>query len=217
MKGASRILLWGLMLLGLLILFYPRVSHMVNGRNASAAISKFEQSMLETDTAVQRRLAEKYNSQLLASGTGTGEYSEILNISDGIMGYLKIPKIHVSLPIYHGSEEDSLQKGVGHLPQTAFPIGGMGNHAVLTGHTGLPSARLFTDLSELEEGDEFTISILGDTLHYQVTQIQVVLPDEAEALAPVPGEDLCTLVTCTPYGINSHRLLVRGSRVENEA
>lgn len=209
-----RIFLWILMLLGLSILCYPKISHLVNSRNAEAAIGRFMQSMEETDASLQRRLAENYNASLLETGTGAGEYREILNISEGIMGYLKIPKIQVSLPIYHGSDEEVLQKGVGHLPESAFPIGGAGNHAVLTGHTGLPSARLFTDLSQLEEGDKFTVSILGETLHYQVTQIRVVLPDEAEALAPVPGEDLCTLVTCTPYGINSHRLLVRGSRTE---
>lgn len=171
--------------------------------------------MQETDAVLQRRLAEEYNRQLLKTGAEIGNYDEILNISDGVMGYLKIPKIHVSLPIYHGSGEEVLRKGVGHLPETAFPIGGTGNHAVLTGHTGLPSARLLTDLSELEEGDSFSISILAETHQYRVSQIQVVLPDEAEALAPVPGEDLVTLVTCTPYGVNSHRLLVSGSRVED--
>lgn len=159
-------------------------------------------------------MAEAYNLSLLQGAVETGEYEQILNISDGIMGYLKIPRIHVSLPIYHGTGEEILRKGVGHLPESAFPIGGKGNHTVLTGHTGLPSARLLTDLRDLEEGDCFYISILGDSLCYRVEKIQVVLPEKADSLIPVPGEDLCTLVTCTPYGINSHRLLVTGKRTE---
>ncbi|MDO5399905.1 MAG: class C sortase [Eubacteriales bacterium] len=210
----KRLLLWAALLVGLGLLCYPAVSQLVNLRNAAAAIGKFQQSMGETDLSRQRKLAEDYNRSLLrAEGQAEG-YADILNISDGVMGYLKIPKIHVSLPIYHGTEEAVLRKGVGHLPGSAFPIGGKGNHAVLTGHTGLPSARLLTDLSELAEGDGFTVSILGQELAYQVTAIRVVRPDEGDALTPVPGEDLVTLVTCTPYGINSHRLLVTGTRVE---
>ena len=138
-----------------------------------------------------------------------------LNLAgDGMMGYIEIPEIDIYLPIYHGVSEEVLSKGIGHMPNSAFPIGGEGNHAVLTGHTGLPSAKLFTDLTELEEGDRFYIHILDLVLCYTVDQIKVVLPNEGQDLSIVPGKDYCTLVTCTPYGINSHRLLVRGIRTD---
>lgn len=202
------------MLLGIGLFCYPWVSRLVNQRSSIQAIQKFGENLELTDVSAQRKIAEKYNLGLL-QGKMAGDYEDILNISGGMMGYLKIPEIHVSLPIYHGTAEETLRKGVGHLPESALPIGGEGNHTVLTGHTGLPSARLLTDLRELEKGDWFYISILGDTLAYEVEEIQTVLPEEAEALSPVPGEDRCTLVTCTPYGINSHRLLVMGKRGEN--
>lgn len=202
------------MLLGMGLLCYPWVSRLINQRSSAEAIRQFGENLEAADVSVQRSLAEDYNRRILKGEMLEGEYGEILNISEGMMGYLKIPKIHVSLPIYHGTGEEALRKGVGHLPESAFPIGGGGNHTVLTGHTGLPSARLLTDLKDLEEGDLFYISILGESLSYQVAQIQVVLPEEADALTAVPGEDLCTLVTCTPYGINSHRLLVMGKRIE---
>lgn len=203
-----------LLVLGLAIVCYPAVSDFVNGLNGSYAIARLQRIMDSTGTVeqkAQRALAEGYNRALL-SGEEDG-YDSILNISDGMMGYLEIEKIKVDLPIYHGVGEDVLAKGVGHMPESAFPIGGEGNHAVLTGHTGLPSARLLTDLTKLEEGDGFSIHILGQELCYQVDQIKVVLPSEGQDLAAEPGKDYCTLVTCTPYGINSHRLLVRGSRV----
>ena len=139
-------------------------------------------------------------------------YLEVLN-TDGIMGRLTIPKIGVDLPIYHGSSEESLQKGVGHIESTSLPIGGEYRHAVLTGHRGLPNAELFTRLDELTVGDTFYIHVLDRTLAYQVDQITTVEPDEMETLRAVPGEDYVTLVTCTPYGVNTHRLLVRGTRV----
>jgi len=132
------------------------------------------------------------------------------------MGYIEIPVIDVYLPVYHGVDESVLSKGVGHISKTAFPIGGVGNHSVLTGHTGLPSAELFTDLVEVQEGDTFYVHIAGETVAYQVDQILVVLPEEVDNILPVPGKDYCTLVTCTPYGVNSHRLLVRGYQVEYE-
>ena len=206
-----------LLVLGFAIVCYPSVSDFVNGLNGSYAIAQLRRIMDNTGTEeqkAQRALAEAYNRALLL-GEEEG-YDDILNISDGMMGYLEIGKIKVNLPIYHGVGEDVLAKGVGHMPQSAFPIGGTGNHAVLTGHTGLPSARLLTDLTKLEEGDSFAIHILGQELRYQVDQIKVVLPSEGQDLAAEPGKDYCTLVTCTPYGINSHRLLVRGSRVEEE-
>lgn len=210
---AKYLRIWIALLLGVGIFSYPWASRLVNQRGCAEAIRQFDVNLEDTDKLVQRSLAESYNLALLR-GEKSENYEEILNISNGMMGYLKIPKIHVSLPIYHGTGADALRSGIGHLPESAFPIGGEGNHSVLTGHTGLPSARLLTDLRELETGDQFYISILGDMLTYQVEEIQTVLPEEAEALTPVPGEDQCTLVTCTPYGINSHRLLVTGKRQE---
>lgn len=201
-----------LLLAGAAVLAYPAVSNYVNGLYGSYAIQRLREQvagMESGELAAQRALAEAYN----AGGTDTA-YEDILNFGGGIMGYLSIPKIGVYLPIYHGTGDQVLAKGVGHLPESAFPIGGAGNHAVLTGHTGLPSAELFTDLTELEAGDVFTVHILEGELTYRVDQILVVLPGETEGLAAVTGEDYCTLVTCTPYGINSHRLLVRGARVE---
>lgn len=203
-----------LMILGVGILIYPAVSSAVNRRNGSFAIRQWQEQLagLE-DEAFQRHreLAKKYNDSLHAGEEPEG-YRQILDLGNGMMGYIRIPSIHVDLPIYHGVEEDVLNKGVGHLPQSSLPIGRAGDHAVLTGHTGLPSARLFTDLVKLKEGDLFFIRVLDEELCYCVDQIRVVLPEEGEDLLPVSGEDYCTLVTCTPYGINSHRLLVRGRR-----
>lgn len=200
-----------LLLAGAGILFYPVVSNAINQWKGSSAIDQMRKELTQEDIALQRSLAEEYNAEL-ADGQPEG-YDDILNLSNGMMGYIQIPKIQVNLPIFHGTDKEVLSKGVGHLPTSAFPIGGEGNHAVLTGHTGLPSAKLFTDLTELVAGDTFCISILDETLTYQVDQIKMVLPDEGQDLEAVPGEDYCTLVTCTPYGINSHRLLVRGSRI----
>lgn len=200
-----------LLLAGIGILLYPVISNLIHQCSGAAAIDRMRQALTQEDIAQQRSKAENYNAQL-ASGEPEG-YEQILNLSDGIMGYIEIPKIQINLPIYHGTDTEVLKKGAGHLPTSAFPIGGEGNHAVLAGHSGLPSAKLFTDLTELAEGDVFYICILEDTLAYQVDQIKVVLPNEGQDLEAVPGEDYCTLVTCTPYGINSHRLLVRGHRI----
>lgn len=201
-----------LLLAGVAVFLYPAVSNYINNLNGSYAIEQMQRQLVNADVQKQRQLAETYNTQL--SEAEPEGYEEILNLANGIMGTIQIPKIDVNLPIYHGTDEDVLTKGVGHLPNSAFPIGGEGNHAVLTGHTGLPSAKLFTDLVELSEGDTFYISILDELLAYEVDQIKVVLPSEGQDLAAVPGKDYCTLVTCTPYGINSHRLLIRGIRVE---
>ena len=216
MSKRKTVLFLILLLVGLGILSYPALSNFVNQRHGSYAIEELQEHLENADIAEQRRLAEAYNSRLLtAQGEiDEEEYNAILNFSDGMMGYLQIPKINVNLPIYHDVTEEILAKGVGHLPQSAFPIGGTGNHSVLTGHTGLTSAELFTDLTELTEGDTFYITILDGTLAYQVDQIKVVLPSEGQDLAAVPDQDYCTLVTCTPYGVNSHRLLVRGHRIE---
>ena len=210
------ILILLLLLAGLGILIYPTLSDYVNSLEGSYAIGDLDAQLAhlpDEALSAHRRQAEEYNTALAAGSQPETDYSSILDFGDGLMGYISIPKIDVYLPIYHDTGEEILAKGVGHMPQSAFPIGGSGNHAVLTGHTGLPSAKLFTDLTELGEGDLFYIHILNETLTYQVDSIQVVLPSEAQGLTPQPGEDLCTLVTCTPYGINSHRLLVRGSRV----
>lgn len=206
-----------LFLLGAIVLLYPLFSNLVNRLHGSYAISEIKQKLEETDASVvaaQRIDAQYYNNQL-KSGKKPDNYNQLLNVSNGMMGYIRIPSIGVNLPIYHGVEEDVLTKGVGHMPETSLPIGGEGNHAVLTGHTGLPSAKLFTDLTELSEGDSFSIHVLDDVLNYEIDQIKVVLPSEGEDLMPVSDKDYCTLVTCTPYGVNSHRLLVRGVRVSD--
>ena len=205
-----------LLIIGVGIMAYPAVSQFVNRQNGSYAITDFENQMknlAQEEIQEQLRLAMEYN-QAVASGEQPEGYEDILNLAGGMMGYIEIPEIDIYLPIYHGVSEEVLSKGIGHMPNSAFPIGGEGNHAVLTGHTGLPSAKLFTDLTELEEGDRFYIHILDLVLCYTVDQIKVVLPNEGQDLSIVPGKDYCTLVTCTPYGINSHRLLVRGIRTD---
>lgn len=216
-KKGKRIILILLLLFGIGILIYPTFSDYVNSLDSSFAIRDLSSQLAQIaddELRQHRRLAEDYNAGIASGKPDSSGYQEILNFGSGLMGHIQIPKIDVNLPIYHGVSEETLAKGIGHMPQTAFPIGGTGNHSVLTGHTGLPSAELFTNLTELQEGDVFYIQILGETLAYQVDSIRVVLPSEADALAPIPEGDYCTLVTCTPYGINSHRLLVRGSRVE---
>lgn len=219
-KGmSSTILIIGLAVVGLLVMLYPTLSNFYNQMTGSYAIQEFNENLADQGQAAleeQRKMAEAYNASLYgAEGTKCEyEYKDIMDFGNGMMGYIEMPVIDVYLPIYHSVDESVLSKGVGHIPKTAFPIGGEGNHSVLSGHTGLPSAELLTDLSEVKEGDEFYIHILGGTLAYEVDQILVVLPEEADSLLPTPGKDYCTLVTCTPYGVNSHRLLVRGTRVE---
>lgn len=210
-----------LLILGLGVLLYPRISSYINARHSSQAIQSFTQQVQQIeDDLLQRQLdlARAYNKTLTTvtpdlSAEADPEYDRILNFDGGMMGYLSIPALDADLPIYHGVGTVALNKGVGHMPQSAFPIGGTGNHSVLVGHTGLPKAKLFTDLNKLRIGDRFSITIADQTLTYAVDQIKTVLPSEVEDLKPVPGQDYCTLVTCTPYGVNSHRLLVRGSRV----
>lgn len=221
MDSRKRILLVFLLAAaGILVMVYPSLSDHINRLHSSRAVQHFSDTLADTGSAEldrQRRLAEGYNAAL-SGGIGQGDtpeqYEQIMDFGNGIMGVLTIPKIGAELSIYHGVSETVLSKGVGHLPGSALPIGGKGNHSILTGHTGLPSAELFTGLTELEPGDPFRIQVLGETLHYAVDQITMVLPHEVDSLGPVPGRDYCTLVTCTPYGINSHRLLVRGERVE---
>ena len=146
------------------------------------------------------------------------EYNQILNVdNNGMMGYIEIPKLQSTLPIYHGTDEGTLQRNIGHLSGSSVPVGGESTHSVLSGHRGLPSAKLFSDLDKLTEGDQFVLRVLNETLTYEVDQILIVLPDEMDSLRIEEGKDQCTLVTCTPYGVNSHRLLVRGHRIENGA
>lgn len=206
-----------LLTVGLAVLLYPMVSGAVNKISGSYVIADHRQrlkSLEQEQLDAQLNLARQYNRRLPEQGE---DYETILDLGSGIMGYIRIPSLGVDLPIYHGVEDSVLSKGVGHLPTSSFPIGGEGNHAVLTGHTGLPSAKLFTDLVLLEEGDRFYVHVLDRELCYQVDQIKVVLPSEGQDLMPVKGKDYCTLLTCTPYGVNSHRLLVRGVRVEEAA
>ena len=169
--------------------------------------------------------AKAYNESIAAAGGGVSsftpaqrtDYDSQLNIDGtGVMGYIEIQKIHISLPIYHGTSDSVLQIAIGHIEGSSLPVGGKSTHCVLSGHRGLPSARLFTDLDQMVEGDNFILRTMNETLTYEVDQIRIVLPEEVGDLQVVPGEDLCTLVTCTPYGVNTHRLLVRGHRVGNQ-
>lgn len=210
-------------LIGLSLLLYPTVSNWWNNRHASRAIIDYAaawENLTEEDYTALFRAAETYNREIariefpLMYHDRVRGYEDALNVDgSGIMGYVTIEKIKVQLPIYHGTSEGVLQKGVGHLTGSSLPIGGEGTHAVLSAHRGLPSARLFTDLDRMQVGDRFLLTVLDRELVYEVDQILTVLPEEVEPLYCVAGEDLCTLITCTPYGVNSHRLLVRGRRV----
>ena len=222
-RGLALLLIMG----GAGLFVYPRLQMVLADRSQTIAIGNYEEGVSGYDEKWKERELEKaraYNNGLSevafpdpfghgGSLETAGEYEEILNVDRGMMGVLEIPCIEVELPIYHGIAEDVLQKGVGHISQTAFPVGGEGNHTVLSTHRGLPDARLFTDLDELEPGDAFYIRVLGNNLAYEVDQVEVVDPGDVSLLKPEEGKDYVTLLTCTPYGINSHRLLVRGSRV----
>lgn len=226
-KNWSNIILIVVFFVGLSVLLYPTVSDYWNSLHQSRAIATYSDAVEEMDTSDYERMwaeADAYNEKLYESGHGLGlaedekeEYESILDVSGtGIMSYIEIPSIKCSLPIYHGTDEAVLQIAVGHIEGSSLPVGGVNTHCVLSGHRGLPSAKLFSDLDKLEEGDLFMIRTLDQTLTYEVDQIRIVLPEEIDDLKIVEGEDLCTLVTCTPYGINTHRLLVRGHRVANQ-
>lgn len=215
-----------ILILGVLIVLYPTVSNYYNSFHSSRAIASYAESVAEMDNDAYEALwneAVEYNRSLVGRDNPfymneqeMETYRSVLDISGtGIMGYIDIPKIDCELPIYHTTEESVLQIAVGHLEGTSLPVGGESSHCVLSGHRGLPSAKLFTHLDRLEEGDIFLMQILDETLTYEVDQIRIVLPSEVDDLYIVEGQDLCTLVTCTPYGINSHRLLVRGHRIAN--
>ncbi|MFR2443210.1 MAG: class C sortase [Ruminococcus sp.] len=213
-----------LLLVGLSVMLYPTVSDWWNSRVQTRAIATYNQSVEQMDTGDKERLlmeAHSYNatlSHLTAPFTNwedAGNYGKILDISGtGIMGYISIPKIQVELPIYHGTSAEVLNVAVGHLQGSSFPVGGENTHAVISAHRGLPSAKLFSDLDQLVEGDTFTVTILDEVLTYEVEKIFIVKPDELDKLAIIPGGDYVTLMTCTPYGVNSHRLLVRAHRVD---
>ena len=213
------------LLAGVSLLLYPTVSNYWNVRHASRAVANYTQEVQALDRdAYDRMLAEAaaYNRSLLTrenafalTDAQQAQYDRLLDISGtGVMGSIEIPSINVSLPVCHGTSDSVLQIAVGHLSWTSLPVGGAGTHCVLSGHRGLPSAKLFTNLDRLVEGDTFVIRVLDESLTYEVDQILIVEPEDVTALQIEPGKDLCTLVTCTPYGINSHRLLVRGHRVE---
>lgn len=213
------------LLAGVSLLLYPTVSNYWNARHASRAVANYTQEVQALDRdAYDRMLAEAaaYNRSLLTrenafalTDAQQAQYDRLLDISGtGVMGYIEIPSINVSLPVCHGTSDSVLQIAVGHLSWTSLPVGGAGTHCVLSGHRGLPSAKLFTNLDRLVEGDTFVIRVLDEALTYEVDQILIVEPEDVTALQIESGKDLCTLVTCTPYGINSHRLLVRGHRVE---
>lgn len=209
-----RIILAGILLLmGTVMIIWPYVKDLMYEQTKTDTIRKYQRCLAKTNIDEQQKQARGHNLVLHEGGFISEEqYGITLNIYDGIMGILSIPSIELELPIYHGVKENALAKGAGHMPQSSLPIGGEGNHTVLTGHTGFPGAELFTNISDLKIGDIFHLSVLCKTLSYRVDQIKVVDPDNGEDLGAVAGKDYCTLVTCTPYGINSHRLLVRGER-----
>lgn len=222
----TTLLLFILLLAGLSLLLYPAFSDYWNSRHQSQAIHSYANEVANLDQNQYDEIwssAWDYNQSLLSRSTGfslsdqqAGEYDSLLNISgSGIMGYIEIPEISVSLPIYHGADESVLQIAVGHLDWSSLPVGGSGSHCVLSGHRALPSAKLFTDLDKLQTGDVFMLRVLDEILTYEVDQILIVEPTETSSLQIIPSKDLCTLVTCTPYAVNTHRLLVRGHRIEN--
>lgn len=219
-------LLFLVFMAGLSLLLYPTVSDYWNSFTQSRAIASYAEEVAAMDSdqydaiwndavAYNATLVDRHNAYLL-SEEQTIAYDKLLNLSgNGIMGYVEIPSIGCSLPIYHGTAESVLQIAAGHIEWTSLPVGGESTHTVISGHRGLPSAKLFTDLDDLVEGDIFMLRVLDEILTYEVDKISIVDPDDTENLLITPGMDYCTLVTCTPYGINTHRLLVRGHRIEN--
>ena len=224
-KHRSTIFLILIFCIGLSLLLYPTVSDYWNSFHQSLAIAGYAESVANLNDEAYETLwsdAVDYNKNLAKQGfhmeltkREEKKYNKMLAVDDtGIMGYIEIPKINCTLPIYHGTNEGVLQIAIGHIAGTSLPVGGKSTHSVLSGHRGLPSARLFTDIDQLQTGDEFMIRTLDETLTYEVDRILVVLPTDVSALQIEKGKDLCTLVTCTPYGVKTHRLLVRGHRIE---
>ena len=228
-KKLMRILIILIFILGLGILLYPIVSNLFMSVFQTTAIQEYnytveqmEQERIEEILSEARVYNKQFKNTIVvdpfsqeAENNVNSEYNEVLNI-DGTMGYIEIPKIEVNLPIFHGVSEEVLKRGVGHIETTPLPIGGEGNHSVLSAHRGLPSAKLFTDLDKLEIGDIFTIKMLTEILVYEIDQIKVVEPTDTQYLQSEYGEDYITLITCTPYAVNTHRLLVRGKRIDTD-
>ena len=213
-------------LFGLGLILYPSVADWWNSFHQSRAVAAYAQKVANLDSSEYERIladAEAYNNNLASKGIKwtmnedeIAAYEKELDITGtGIMGYITIPKIHVELPVYHGIDDAVLQIAIGHMPETSLPVGGESTHCAVSGHRGLPSAKLFTDIDKLVEGDTWTVSVLNRTLTYEVDQIRVVEPSDLSNLKLEQGKDYFTLITCTPYGINTHRLLVRGHRVDN--
>lgn len=216
-------------LLALGLTLYPVISNYVNQKYASQIHTAYQEVMEQIDDSALREAKERavsYNHSLIPGASteeaysqeglqaASADYDSQLDLAgNSIMGYVKIPKISVNLPIYHGTENDSLEQGIGHLLGSSLPVGGESTHTILSGHSGMASQKMFTDLEQLTSGDVFYLHVLNETLAYQVVEINTVLPYDTSLLGIAPGEDLCTLVTCTPYGVNTHRLLVRGSRI----
>ena len=212
--------------LGIALLLYPSVSEYINSRHQSAVVQTYQEAVNDLDDSDRKAIiekAEEYNRRLAETPGAfydpdlVAGYMETLDITGtGIMGYISIDKIDLELPVYHTVGADILQVAIGHLPGTSLPVGGSGTHSVLSGHRGLPSAKLFSDLDKMEPGDRFTITVLSEVYTYQVEGTRTVEPYEVEDLQLEPGKDLCTLFTCTPYGINTQRLFVRGKRIPND-
>ncbi len=222
----STIIALVILLIGAGIIAYPTFSDWWNSYHQSRAIASYVQAVQETDPAKIEAMLEdahKYNEKLLTDSNRwqmtdaeKAEYENLLDLTgNGVMGYVQINSINVDYPIYHGMDESVLQIAIGHLEGSSLPVGGESTHAVISGHRGLPSARLFTDIDKLTEGDTFTVTVLDQTVTYEVDQIRIVLPTDLSNLNIDQGADYCTLITCTPYGINTHRLLVRGHRIDN--
>ena len=220
------IILVSVMLAGIGLLAYPSLADYWNSFHQSRAVMSYAEHVSDMNAEEYNRLlseAQAYNERFVENGLNwhlteeeKAEYESVLDVDgSGVMGYIRIPKIDVMLPVYHGTEERILQTSIGHLEGSSLPVGGESTHCLLSGHRGLPSARLFTDLDQLREGDTFTITVLNDTLTYEVDHIWIVEPEDLSHLTIEAGNDLCTLITCTPYGINTHRLLVRGHRIPN--
>ena len=224
-KNRSNIILILIFLVGLSVMLYPTVSDYINQKNQSRAVASYSEevgNLSDVDYQAYFDAADDYNRRLAETPDAfyrpeeVSGYTDTLDVSGtGIMGYITISRIGVELPVYHGTSDGVLQVAAGHLEGSSLPVGGAGTHAVISAHRGLPSAKLFTNLDELEVGDTFTITVLDRVLTYEVDQISIVLPTETDLLQPVEGKDYVTLMTCTPYGINTHRLLVRGKRIEN--
>lgn len=228
MKKLSTVFLIATFVAGLSLLLYPTVSNYWNTLHASRAVATYVDAVQNMGEDKRREMLQKAidynksltsdNQRLTISSARRQEYESILDVDgNGMIGYIEIPNVNITLPVYHGTNDDVLQKAVGHLDWTSLPVGGTSTHCVLSGHRGLPSAKLFTNLDQVKEGDTFVIRVLDEVLTYEVDQIRIVEPAAVDDLMIENGKDYCTLVTCTPYGVNSHRLLVRGHRVENES